>query len=408
MVFPSSVGQQVVGRDSERAAILDFVASRTSSNNGGVMYIAGAPGTGKTLCVLNVLDTWCKNAGKEAGVCKYEYLNVIGLTEHRKVFTSIESAIKGKSFSSQIKKRGRSAPQDIGETFAQVSDCISSVVGVATSSCREPTTVIFVLDEIDYLCSSLSSSTRGGSSQSVLAAKKQVDLINGLFSLPSKLADTNCTLILIGIANSIDLSNRLMAMFASSRRSRSVKIDSTLLFRPYTANELSTIVNTVTENTLDAVSVGVCSQKVAAIHGDCRKVMDLCKQSMNCSRSELMQVMDSAFKSQADSFLTLKALPLQQLLVLVAACRFALSRPDRSEYDAGNLKSALLSLTKDLNVGASIVGHISTLHEHIVALSSCGLMTVKKNGKWSLNAPAEHLQETLRHTSALIKTALHD
>ena len=421
------VEKQVIGRDSERSSILDFVDGHASSKRGGVMYIAGSPGTGKTLCTLNVLNEWVKQGGKAASARKYEYLNVIGVKDHLKVFLAIEQAIKNKSFVSQLKKRGRSAKisNDVGETFALVADCVASVVDTASDYLKAPTTVIFVLDEIDYLCPSLSSAARGGTSRSTLQAKKQVDLVSSLFSLPGLLAHTNCTLILVGIANSIDLSNRLMTMFNASRaRTRAPPvIDKTLLFRPYSASELKAIVNEVTDDALDAVAVEVCSRKVAAIHGDCRKVIDLCKQAASKSRREgsssqasvqhLMSVLDSAYKSQAESATTLKALPLQQLLVLVAACKYAKSHSERSEFEIGCLKSSLLQLTRTLNIQSSVVGHISTMTQHVEALSSSGLMSLrlsKQRGEtvtlWSLNCPAGQLEETLKKTNDLIASAL--
>ena len=418
--------RKVIGRETERSSILAFVDKCEESGIGQTMYVCGSPGVGKTVCVQNVLQDWLKaTASSRRSLHKSDYLNIIGLHDHLKVFTAIENLIKGKSFVSQIKKRGRSGGDDIGETFAQVADCVDSVVATARDHCQKPTTCVVVLDEIDYLCPSLSAVTRGGNTKSSLAGKKQLDLVTSLFSLPQKLAGTNCCLVVIGIANSIDLSGKITALTSNSRscRNREALISSTLIFRPYSAGELKSIVNEMTENQLDPVAVEICSRKVAALHGDCRKVIDLCKQAKSnkaakqggasgtASIKDLMAVMDTAYKSQAESSVSLKALPLQQLLVLVAACRHATSHSERTEFAVPDLKSALLVLIKELNIPSLAVGQMTSLMEHVVALTNSGLMTLRapvgqRKASWRLNAPAEQLEETLKKTNTLIANAL--
>lgn len=416
----------VVGRESERSAILDFVALCEKNRSGGVMYCAGPPGTGKTLCTKNVLTEW-ENV-KSAGCTKrWSYLNAIGLKDHLTVFSAIEALVRGSSYSSQVRKRGRTGGfQDTAEPFAQVADCVDSIESTAKlvaskSSGRNTHPVcIMVVDEIDYLCSCLSGATRGsGKSQQLV--KRQVDLITNLFSLPEKLAGCGITLVIIGIANSIDLSSKLAILYK-----KKALINKTLLFRPYTASELKDIVLSLTGSDLDPVAVEVSARKVAAVHGDCRKVIDLCKQAKNLANQkgsvttttiqDLMTVMNKAYKSQSESLVSLKALPLQQLLVLVSACRFALEHRERSEFGIMDLKSAFSKLVNDLQIPAMTFGSLSAITEHVTALSHSGLMTIRASSgrtvigrdavQWRLNSPPETLEETLRLTHSLIANAL--
>jgi len=439
----------VIGREAERSSILAFVDKCEETRNGGVLYCAGPPGTGKTLCTQNVLNDWTKSKSCKTSR-RYDYLNVIGLNDHLRVFSAIETLVKGKSYVTQIRKRGRSKIDDNAEPFAMVADCIASVIETANEYCSKPTTCVFVLDEIDYLCPSLSSVARGGNSRSAMTAKKQLDLITSLFSLPAHLTKrgSNLSLVIIGIANSIDLSEKITALSKPSKRQQATctipygpLISSTLLFRPYQASELKAIVNQITENELDPVAVELCSRKVASIHGDCRKVIDLCKQAKNTGAAattsntghdagpttvkHLMSAMDKAYKSQSESISTLRSLPLQQLLVLVAACRYASAHQERTDFGISDLKASLGSLVRELNVPMIEVGHLSTMMEHVTALVHSGLMTIKtaKSGTpmpassgslatvkgnvlWRLNCPFEQLQETLKKTRGLVARAL--
>ena len=425
------MSSNVIGRESERSSILDFVANCDVREEGGVMYCAGAPGTGKTLCVQNVLNEWVDEKSCE-GLRRYDYVNVIGLNDHLRLFLTLESVIKGKSFVSQIRKRGRAGSKvaDKAEPFAMVADCVDSVISLSREYGGAQTTCVLVVDELDYLCPALSSVTRGGNSKSVITAKKQLDLVRSLFSLPQKLASikSRITLVIIGIANSIDLSEKLTSLAGSSRGRL---VDSTLLFKPYDANELKAIVNQITNNSLDPAALELCARKVATVHGDCRKVMDLCKQASSNKRrrqtdksddqgatiADLIPAMDGAFKSHSENVNTLKSLPLQQLFVLVAACRHAVSHQERSDFPISDLKTALSLLIRDLNVPFIDVGQVATMMEHVMALSNCGFMTlrsskgnqtnvVRSDMFWRLNTPSERLQETLMKTNAVIASAL--
>jgi cell division control protein 6 len=420
----------IVGREAERRTILDFVETCERSNKGRTMYICGSPGVGKTLSVQNVMNAWQKDRSMASNLHsrRYSYVNIIGIHDHFKVFSFIESLVKGKSFASRIKrKRGDIDP---GETFAQLSDCVESVISAAHSSCAKPTTCVVVLDEIDYLCPSLSAVTRGGSTKTSAGARRQFELVSALLTLPRRLEGSLCTLIIIGIANSIDLSTKLSAMSTSSRatRGREPLIESTLIFRPYTATELKSILAETTDHSIDQVAAQFCAQKVARLNGDCRKIIDICKQAKSrriqvdgtpsasaISINDLGSVFSKAYKSQSESTDSLRALPQQQLLVLVAACRHALSHPERVEFVIGDLRSALALLIKELNIPSTGTNQMASLMEHALLLSNSGLMSVKlpsgikqRVATWRLNGPVSKLEETLRYTTQLVASALSD
>ncbi|KAJ2824262.1 AAA ATPase, partial [Coemansia furcata] len=51
----STAPPQIVGRESEQAAIRQFLQSTVEKGRGGSMYISGNPGTGKTACLQTLI-----------------------------------------------------------------------------------------------------------------------------------------------------------------------------------------------------------------------------------------------------------------------------------------------------------------------------------------------------------------
>ena len=213
-------------------------------------------------------------------------------------------------------------------------------------------------------------------------------------------------------------------MSTSSRatRGRDPLIDSTVIFRPYTESELGLILDNVTGGSLDKEAIRFCTQRIAKLNGDCRTVMDLCKQAQSSASAagnevsvrDVAATFNRVFRSQTQSVAMLKALPQQQLLVLVAACRHASRHQDRSEFPITDLRTALNSLVQDLNIPPGVLGQMTSVMEHAVALSNSGLMNVKQpsgTGKnrvatWRVCGPPDLLEQALTFTNDLIAHAL--
>lgn len=52
----SSVPDTLVGRDEEIKQISKFIRRRVRNRDSGSLYISGAPGTGKSACLMKVLS----------------------------------------------------------------------------------------------------------------------------------------------------------------------------------------------------------------------------------------------------------------------------------------------------------------------------------------------------------------
>ena len=82
----------------------------------------------------------------------------------------------------------------------------------------------------------------------------------------------------VGIANALDLTDRILPRLQSLSKCRPTLIH----FPPYTKDEIALILNSRLngENTrtiIDPMAVQFAARKVAAVHGDLRKALDICR-----------------------------------------------------------------------------------------------------------------------------------
>ena len=118
---------------------------------------------------------------------------------------------------------------------------------------RVPT--VFLVDELDMLCN-----------------RKQSVLYN-IFDWPSK---PEGTLIIIAIANTMDLPERVMMGRVSSRLGLTRQT-----FQPYTHAQLQTIVASRLEGleVFQQDAVQLVARKVASLSGDARRALDICRRA---------------------------------------------------------------------------------------------------------------------------------
>ena len=88
------------------------------------------------------------------------------------------------------------------------------------------------------------------------------------------------TVDVIGIANALDLTDRILPRLQSHVKCR----PQLLHFPPYTKDQIVTILqerlgsnSEGTQTVVDPMAVQFCARKVAAVHGDLRKALDVCR-----------------------------------------------------------------------------------------------------------------------------------
>merc|ERR1719228_2128034 len=148
-----------------------------------------------------------------------------------------------------------------------------------------------------------------------------------------------CKLILFGIANSIDLTDR----FLPRLKQRNFEPE-LLIFRPYTKSQLIEIIKYRLDEDgneyFEGIAVTLCAQKVAKMYGDVRKCLELCRNALNALLTgtvskigflEMKEVLSSSFQSPLIDII--RDLPNHQKTILV----IALLLIDKQKGDAPTL-----------------------------------------------------------------------
>ena len=130
--------------------------------------------------------------------------------------------------------------------------------------------IVLLVDELDMLCT-----------------KKQ-DVLYNLFDWPYK---RNSKWIVIAIANAMNLPEQVMMNKISSRLGLT-----RLNFQPYTHKELEEIVTLRLQelNVFDMDAIVFASRKVAAVSGDARRALEICRRATELAEKENMKQSSSS------------------------------------------------------------------------------------------------------------------
>ncbi|KAJ5331144.1 hypothetical protein N7476_000927 [Penicillium atrosanguineum] len=259
---------RLVGRDMEREKVSRFIEDCLESKKGSCLYISGPPGTGKSAMVNEV----CQEM--ELSTVKVSHVNCVSMRSARDVYSKLI--------------------QDFSDDTEEVFKKSEAERLKAMFVPSEQTDKLFLvsLDEMDHLL-------QGDSG-----------VLQSLFewSLHGKSA-----LMLIGIANALDLTDRSLPQLKAKN------LKPTLLpFLPYNA---ASIGNVITSRLRSLIPVGVdsdpkfvpfvqpaaiqlCAKKVASQTGDLRKAFELIKRAIDAIEQETQSKLEKQIAELADSILT--------------------------------------------------------------------------------------------------------
>lgn len=240
----------LVGRDEERKALQSFIEQSVSSQNGGCMYVSGPPGTGKSALVNEV----CRNI--QSSTRATAYINCMSAKCSKDIYDKLVEELLDEDIESEMDATVR--------LRAVLVPRKKSSGGV----------YVVTLDEMDHLLT--------------------LDL-EILYTLFEWSLHRSSRLVVIGIANALDLTDR----FLPRLKARNLK-PQLLPFLPYTAPQIASIISTKLRSHISAKStdpndyipffhpaaVQLCSKKVASQTGDLRRAFDIVRRTIDLVEEE--------------------------------------------------------------------------------------------------------------------------
>ncbi|CAM9795710.1 unnamed protein product [Bubo scandiacus] len=239
-VLHAAVPDRLHARERETGVMRQFLREHVCGRQPGSLYVSGAPGTGKTASLSRVLLD-CKD---ELTGSKTIVLNCMSLSSPQGVFPAVA--------------------QELGLPAATGRDGVRRLEKHLTA---QGPMVLLVLDELDQLES------------------KGQDVLYTLFEWPRL---PRSRLVLVGLANALDLMDRSLARLGA----RLASSPQLLHFPPYTREQLSTILRerlgqVAGDPVLDAAALQFCARKVSAVSGDARKALDVCRRAVEVVELEV-------------------------------------------------------------------------------------------------------------------------
>ena len=239
------------------------------------MYISGAPGTGKTATLSHLLESKVKKEYKSI------FINCMVLKSSIAIYREVSKQLNPKKEAKTEK------------------DALKNIEASIRSS---KMMILLVLDEVDQLES------------------KDQSVLYTVFEWP---ALQGSKLVLVGIANSLDLTDRVLP-----RLQVSPAYKPTLLhYPPYTKQEIMDILTArLREGAVDVTgqpvittrAIAFLAGKIASLSGDLRKALDVCRRALELSETVARKqtllksnprALASPSKSPRKGYLAPKALP---------------------------------------------------------------------------------------------------
>ena len=343
----------LIGREHERRQLHIALKEGIQSKVGRCLYVSGPPGTGKSALVNDV----CRSV-KDSENVKSAFINCMSVNSSKDIYGKLVEELVGSDV-------------ETGDWTAQLR---ATFVPKIPSS---KLVYIVTLDEIDSLLN--------------------LDL-EFLYTLFEWSLHRQSRLIVIGIANALDLTDR----FLPRLKLKNLK-PQLVPFLPYTAPQIASVVTTKlkslspTGSTTPAnyvpfihpSAIQLCSKKVAAQSGDLRKAFDIVRRAIDLIATETKKKHENDLEAQP---------------ILVSPSRPPLGEnpnlrvPPRAAMD---LKTSLSSLTI-LNAPRATIAHISRVSAAAFSNgTSQRLQTLNLQQKAALCALISHQRQHRNNASSI-------
>ncbi|XP_059236974.1 cell division control protein 6 homolog isoform X2 [Mustela nigripes] len=330
LVLNTAVPDRLPAREKEMNVIRNFLREHICGKNAGSLYLSGAPGTGKTACLSRILQDL-----KELKGFKTIMLNCMSLRSAQAVFPAIAQEICQEEVS-------RPAGKDMMKKLEY------------HMTAEKGPMIVLVLDEVDQLDS------------------KGQDVLYTLFEWPWL---SNSRLVLIGIANTLDLTDRILPRLQAREKCKPRLLN----FPPYTKNQIATILQDRLDlvsgvQVLDNAAIQFCARKVSALSGDVRKALDVCRRAIEIVESDVKSqtVLKplSECKSPSESLVPKQVglIHISQVISEVDGNRMSLSKEgtqDSFPLQQKILVCSLLLLTRQLKIKEVTLGKLYEAYSNV-------------------------------------------
>ncbi|XP_038211184.1 cell division control protein 6 homolog [Zerene cesonia] len=315
--------QPLTSRESEIEFLDSFLTENLDEENSASLYISGQPGTGKTASLSYILQLEKFKKG-----FKQIYINCTMVKSAASIYGRFCKEL-------QLKTSGTSEKA-----------CLNAIEKYLT---KEHKMILLVLDEIDQLDS------------------KRQSVLYTIFEWPA-LPDSR--IVLIGIANALDLTERTLPRLQARCSLRPL----TLHFAPYTKQQIINIFTKVlanqdNTNVFSPPALQMLAAKIAAVSGDMRRALDIGRRVIELAKRSKFAEHKSVDTIMNDSTVTVE---LKQVLEVLNDV-YGGSRKIDTDVEEGMpmqqkliLCSLLLMLTKGKNKEI-VMGKLHDVYKKVAA-----------------------------------------
>ncbi|KAH7326706.1 P-loop containing nucleoside triphosphate hydrolase protein [Stachybotrys elegans] len=241
----ASVPDSLPCREGEFSLVYSHLEAAISDGTGNCIYISGTPGTGKTATVREVIAR-LEDSVRADELDDFIFVEINGMkvTDPHQSYTLLWEALKGQ----------RASPSQALELLEREFS--------NPSPRRIPCVVL--MDELDQL-----------------VTKNQAVMYN-FFNWPTL---RHSRLIVLAVANTMDLPERTLSNKISSRLGLT-----RITFPGYNHEQLMKIIQSRLEgvpgNVVDPDAIQFASRKVAAVSGDARRALDICRRAVELAEND--------------------------------------------------------------------------------------------------------------------------
>ncbi|KAL2372699.1 cell division control protein Cdc6 [Blastomyces gilchristii SLH14081] len=346
----SATPGRLVGRDSERQELSSFIQNAVQSRQGGCMYVSGPPGTGKSAMVDELCQDLSVDVDLKKETIKIARINCASMTNSKDIYAKLADEL---CEDPQLFKQSRT--ELLAGMFVQKK---------RTSSSATPSALFLVaLDEIDHLLTT------------------DVETLYTLFEWSLQ---PHSRLVLIGIANALDLTDRFLPRLKSKNMKPLL-----LPFLPYTASQIAGIISTrlrsllPTSNNakttativpedftpfLHPAAIQLCARKVASQTGDLRKAFDIVRRTIDLVEQQTRQTQKPSSSYQSPS-----KIPLVENANLASSLISPPDTPSSSSSSSSSMTPATATVYTPVTAPRATVAHVAR-----VTASAFGQGTVQR------------------------------